>query len=100
MIRIVMLPKKDDEKDDKDDEESEESDNVDQDELPKHLQFLKLQHKDKQPHERRWKWVKYDRLPEDMRKFIKPPGGKGDDDGKKHKHRTVAKGPGHEVDPD
>jgi len=30
-------------------------------------------HEDKTPAERRWKWVLYERIPEDMRQYIKPP---------------------------
>lgn len=48
-------------------------------ELPKKYAFLALPREEMTPAQRRWRWVKYDFLPEDMKQFFSaPPGQKVD----------------------
>jgi len=54
-------------------------------ELPKKYAFLALPHEEKTPQQRRWKWVKFEMLPEDMKKLVRPPKKEKDDDDKKKK---------------
>lgn len=53
------------------DEESEEELQTGQ--LPKKYAFLALPRDQITPAQRRWKWVKFECLPEEMKKFIRPP---------------------------
>jgi len=41
--------------------------------LPKKYAFLALSREEMTPAQRRWKWVKYELLPDDMKKFVRPP---------------------------
>jgi hypothetical protein len=41
--------------------------------LPQKYAFLALPHEKRTPDQRRWKWVKFEFLPEDMKPFIRPP---------------------------
>lgn len=43
--------------------------------LPKKYAFLKLPREQMTPEQRRWKWVKYEYLPEDMKPFVPAPLG-------------------------
>lgn len=51
---------------------------------------MALPHEEKTPLQRRWKWVKFEFLPEDMKKFIRPPKKEKatDDDKKKPKEKV------------
>lgn len=42
-------------------------------ELPKKYAFLALSREQMTPQQKRWKWVSFDQLPEDMKKYIRPP---------------------------
>jgi hypothetical protein len=63
----------DDKKSGDDSDEEEEQEVVKKGELPKKYAFLGLPHEEKTPQQRRWKWVKFEFLPEDMKPFIRPP---------------------------
>ena len=63
-------------------------------ELPKKYAFLALPHEERTPAQRRWKWVKFEMLPEDMKKFVRPPKKekdtkKDDKDTKKPKPKNI-----------
>ena len=60
-------------KSDEDSDAEEEQEVVKKGELPKKYAFLALPHEEKTPQQRRWKWVKFENLPEDMKPFIRPP---------------------------
>ena len=45
-------------------------------ELPKKYAFLALPHEQRTPEQRRWKWVLFANLPEDMKPFIRDPNKK------------------------
>ena len=51
----------------------EEQEVVKKGELPKKYAFMGLPHDEKTPQQRRWKWVKFEFLPEDLRPYIRPP---------------------------
>mmetsp|Transcript_30561 Transcript_30561/g.46857 ORF Transcript_30561/g.46857 Transcript_30561/m.46857 type:complete len:903 (+) Transcript_30561:26-2734(+) len=46
---------------------------VDKGGLPAKYAFLKFPYEKKTPEQRRWKWVLFEHLPEDMKPFIRPP---------------------------
>jgi len=63
-----------DESDQQEDEESEEEEEVlKEGQLPKKYAFMALSHEQKTPEQRRWKWVAFDLLPEEMKRFLRPP---------------------------
>ena len=53
--------------------ESDEEEVVKSGELPKKYAWLSLPREQMTPQQRRYKWVSYDFLPEDMKQFIRPP---------------------------
>jgi hypothetical protein len=56
-------------------EEQPQVQEVEEKGLPKKYAFLKLQREQMTPEQRRWKWVKYEYLPEDMKPFVPAPLG-------------------------
>ena len=54
-------------------EESDENAVVAGTKLPKKYAFLALSREDMTPAQRRWKWVKFEALPDDMKPLIRPP---------------------------
>ena len=79
-------------------EEEEEEKVVDKGGLPKKYAFLNLPHEQKTPEQRRWKWVKFEYLPDDMKPFIRPPTKK---DREREKDKKKKQGPettGEEID--
>ena len=44
--------------------------------MPKKYAFLAVPREKQTPAQRRWKWVRYDALPNDMKPFIRPPSKK------------------------
>ena len=57
-------------------EEDSEEEVVQQGQLPKKYAFLALNREQQTPQQRRWKWVKYENLPDDMKPFFRPPSKK------------------------
>jgi len=49
---------------------------VEKGKLPPKYTFLTLTHEKKTPEQRRWKWVKYEYLPDEMKPYIRPPSKK------------------------
>ena len=52
-------------------EKKEDSKIVKKSKIPDKYRFLKLPRENMTPAQRRWKWVSYDRLPSDMKPFLK-----------------------------
>ena len=71
--------------------EEEEQEVVKKGELPKKYAFLGLPHDEKTPAQRRWKWVKFEFLPEDMKPYIRPPSNKTEKKDKDTKKKPVKK---------
>lgn len=55
------------------DEDSDEGGVVKPGQLPKKYGFLALPREEMTPAQRRWKWVAFEQLPEDMKQYIRPP---------------------------
>jgi hypothetical protein len=53
--------------------------------LPKKYAFLAKPHDEKTPEQRRWKWVLYKCLPDDMKPFFKNPNQQATKDKKQQK---------------
>ena len=68
-----------------DSEAEEEEEVLKAGQLPKKYTFLALAREDMIPEQRRWKWVAFEKLPEDMKQYIRPPkiSKKKDKDDKK-----------------